>query len=174
MITLCAGQLSRHRCVGTPEDLVATHTPGFLNRQPVNSRLEPATNQTGPPAAKERRGYRCVRVSDLDGGPIVNSGVRVALEAREIEGANGGIRDPAAGRGPGGSALLAKPNPRRAVVEGVAAHPCNVPTGEVLVGEALEERGGLGATQQHECIVGRGLQVVRAGFFEEKAVALVH
>lgn len=43
----------RHRCVGTPEDLVATHSPGFLNRQPANCRLEPSTNQTGPPAASK-------------------------------------------------------------------------------------------------------------------------
>lgn len=43
----------RHRCVGTPEDLIATHSPGFLNRQPANSRLEPSTNQTGPPAASK-------------------------------------------------------------------------------------------------------------------------
>jgi len=80
---------------------------------------------------------------------------------REIQGANGGIRDPTAGWGPGDSALLAKSNPRRAVVEGIAAHQCHVVIGEVLFGEALEERGGLGAAQQHEAIVGRGLQVLK-------------
>lgn len=43
----------RHRCVGTPEDLIATHSPGFLNRQPANNRLEPSANHTILPAASK-------------------------------------------------------------------------------------------------------------------------
>ncbi|KAH9299968.1 hypothetical protein KI387_011551, partial [Taxus chinensis] len=72
----------RHACVGNPEDLVATHSPGFLNRNSDSQRLESPTSKL---KTREENHNNNNNINNKDAGDVPGSNPSESFAAKLTE-----------------------------------------------------------------------------------------